>query len=560
MQIPGHIKSINMPIEGQNMKSIEENFLELYGAHGKSIMEIMCALAAADYERTASVNLEEDQMTVLQKGYRIERWDYTERARDYADRIVAKEDRAMFLTQTSLSHVRKELEHKDRFEFICRTMEADGATRYKRTVFSYYNRQKKLCLMTRADITEETNKNIKLQEALLAAQAATQAKSEFLSRMSHEIRTPMNAIIGMTAIAKDNKSDFLQVSECLDKIDLSSHYLLTLLNDILEMSRIESGRTAIHEEEFDFATLMEGIRTIVETLASRSDIRYECMNKANLDYFYKGDRMRIQQVLVNILTNAVKFTKPGGRVRFTVDCKEQDREQMLFQFVVADTGIGMSEEFMERMFKPFTQEDGSNTSRYQGSGLGLAISKKLIELMGGTITAESFLGVGSTFRIELPLKRMKKGDLYSAARPREVVSQTKGVPSLKGCRILMAEDHPLNVMIARKLLENKGMIVTAVENGKLAVDTFAASPPHTFAAILMDIRMPVMDGIEAAKQIRHLDREDAAVIPLIAMTANALDEDRKRTREAGMDAHLAKPFEPKQLYAALKEWIGKSKL
>lgn len=405
------------------------------------------------------------------------------------------------------------------------------------------------------DITGEREKNLELALALKAAKAATQAKSEFLSRMSHEIRTPMNAIMGMTAIAQENRSDFLQVSECLNKIDLSSHYLLTLLNDILEMSRIESGKTVIRGEEFDFAILMEGIRTIVETLAAQNDIRYECINKADLDYLYKGDRMRIQQVMVNIITNAIKFTKPGGRVRFTVECEEKDDDQMMFHFTVADTGIGMSEEFMGEMFKPFTQEDSSNTSKYQGSGLGLAISKNLIRLMGGSISVVSFLGVGSTFRIELPLKRTKKSYLYHLVRQVDAAKAPLKEEDLKDKKILMAEDHPMNVMIAKKLLENKGVIVTVAVNGKQAVELFEQSEPFYYDAILMDIRMPVMDGMEATRQIRRSGRADAKLTPIIAMTANALDEDRRNTKEAGMNAHLAKPFEPKQLYETLMEWI-----
>lgn len=413
-----------------------------------------------------------------------------------------------------------------------------------------------LCTITLAhDITDRKYKNLELQKALNAAQEATRAKSEFLSRMSHEIRTPMNAIIGMTAIAQENKSDFMQVSDCLSKIDLSSHYLLTLLNDILEMSRIESGTTSIKTGEFDFNVLMEGIQTIVEVIAVQHEIRYECVNHANLDYHYIGDRLRIQQIIVNIITNAIKFTKRGGRVRFSVTCEEAANDKMNFHFTIEDTGIGMSEEFMKRMFKPFTQEDGSNTSRYQGSGLGLAISRNLIELMSGTITADSFVGVGTTFRIMLPLKRVKKGYSYSNAKKKDASLQD--IAMLKGCRILVAEDHPMNVMIAKRLLEDKGMVVTIADNGKMAIDMFNASDINYYCAILMDIRMPVMDGIEATRQIRRLRREDASTIPIIAMTANALDEDRKMTREAGMDAHLAKPFDPKQLFKTLMEWIHK---
>lgn len=686
----------------------------VYNIHGQKMMEeIMDAAARYEYKRIASINMKADQMTIIHgEDHKVTIWNYTEKGIQYGNTAILEEDRALYLQNTALTTIKKELEKKDWFEFVCRTKEVDGSIRYQRIRYAYYNREMEICLMTRADITEvmlkeehdkkalsdslnqvqkvlavkeklekdkkllyaalfdmvpmvissnlttnqytvlnyenyttkkakpcgiydelvevgvstipddqkqifketfnrenvikayhegkksvqlehqqwgddgvlrwiDTNcifvpneideslctitlaqditerkhKNLELQKALNAAQEATRAKSEFLSRMSHEIRTPMNAIIGMTAIAQENKSDFMQVSDCLSKIDLSSHYLLTLLNDILEMSRIESGTTSIKTGEFDFDVLMEGIQTIVEVIAVQHEIRYECVNHANLDYHYIGDRLRIQQIIVNIITNAIKFTKKGGRVRFSVTCEEAANDRMNFCFTVEDTGIGMSEEFMKRMFKPFTQEDGSNTSRYQGSGLGLAISRNLIELMGGTITADSFVGVGTTFRIMLPLKRVKKGYSYSNEKKRD--TSLKDITMLKGCKILVAEDHPMNVMIAKRLLEDKGMVVNIADNGKMAIDMFNASDINYYCAILMDIRMPVIDGIEATRQIRRLRREDASTIPIIAMTANALDEDRKMTREAGMDAHLAKPFDPKQLFKTLMEWIHK---
>ena len=408
------------------------------------------------------------------------------------------------------------------------------------------------------DITASKQEQLDLQQALKAAESATKAKSEFLSRMSHEIRTPMNAIMGMTAIAKENRSDFQQVAECLNKIDMSSHFLLTLINDILEMSRIESGRTEVKQEEFNFDFLIESVRTVVEPLAQKANIRYDFINHSKTDSHYEGDAVRIQQVLVNIITNAIKFTKSGGRVRFSVNIDSETEEQTNFRFTIADTGIGMSEAFMRRMFQPFTQEDGSNTSEFGGSGLGLAISKSLVEAMGGTISAESFLGVGSTFVVTLPLKRLT----YTAspiAPPTKPAQEKLDYELLKGRRILLAEDHPLNVTVARKLLERRGLLVTVAGDGEAAVEVFEKAAIGFFDAILMDIRMPRMDGWNATRAIRALNRPDARTVPIIAMTANALDEDRRHSYEVGMNEHLAKPIDPPQLYAVLSEQIGRAK-
>lgn len=538
----------------------------------KMLEEIVAAAVNFDYERFGRVNLENNQIIMLHHvtdsaNCHIEMVDYDKVSTEYGKAIVYEVDRDEFLRQISLPNIRKELKDKDSFSFTHRTLDENGIIRFKKTQFSYYDRSKKICLMTRSDVTvavrQEEQKRLELQQALEAAEQATLAKSEFLSRMSHEIRTPMNAIMGMTAIAQENKADYTQVSECLSKIDMSSHYLLTLINDILEMSRIESGQTEIAHAEFDFRFLMESIRTIVESLAIKSNIRYECINKAKTDTHYRGDMMRIQQVLVNIISNAIKFTKSGGRVRFQVEIKEETPKETVFRFVVSDTGIGMSETFMKKMFQPFTQEDGGTTSEYSGSGLGLAISKSLVESMHGTIEAESFVGIGSTFTVEIPFDRIESEhhktqntNIESKAKGSKIAQAIPEIEMLKGRRILMAEDHPMNVMVAIRLLERQGMEVTVAENGKIAVQKFEKSKPGYFSAILMDIRMPVMDGLAATRAIRALSHEDARRIPIIAMTANALDEDRQKSKEAGMNAHLAKPFEPAQLYQALADEIA----
>ena len=484
--------------------------------------------------------------------------DYRKTAEEYARTKMNEEDGKAYIATCSMEAIRENARlHKESTHKVA----VNGTTEYKKCNAYLIDDEERMCILTRSDITElivgEEKKREELAKALQTAESATQAKTEFLSRMSHEIRTPMNAIMGMIAIAQDNKSDFLQVSDCLSKIDSSSKYLLTLINDILEMSRIESGNAKLTKEKFDFAELISEIRTVVEPLAKESGIRLEISNRTGNGSYY-GDHIRIQQVMLNLIGNAIKFTKESGRVRFEVSETKHTDSMTTFEFLVEDTGIGMSEAFMQKMFEPFTQEDATTTSRYGGSGLGLAISKSLIEAMGGTIAAESMVGIGTNFMVDIPLERVQDSILLHTAKTRSM-SETEMETILSNRRILMAEDHPMNVMVAKRLLERKGMMITVAENGKIAVDTFQHSALHEYDAILMDIRMPVMDGLEATRQIRALERPDAKSIPIIAMTANALEEDRNNSKAVGMNDHLAKPIEPKVMYQTLAEQIMREK-
>ncbi|MDD3616131.1 MAG: ATP-binding protein [Lachnospiraceae bacterium] len=538
------------------------NYEYLYNIHEyKTNEELMSAVVNFGFEICASLIVDSNQITVLyskrQHGEdNLVVSQYTELNTKYADKII-EEDREQYLQESSIENIRKKLVKSSHFETIHRTIE-DGVIHYKKDQCYGYSDDKAVCLLIRSDITElieqEERKRIELKKALETAEKADMAKTEFLARMSHEIRTPMNAIMGMVSIARDNTADLQQIFDCLNKIDTSSHYLLNLINDILEMSRIESGKVDISHSEFDYYVLMENIRTIVEPLALESGIHYQYVSDMAPDTHYRGDMMRIQQILVNILTNAVKFTKANGRIRFTAKILKEDSKQSVFEFIIEDTGIGMSPKFMKHMFEPFVQENIGNTSKYAGTGLGLSISKNLVETMGGSIAADSFEGLGSTFTITIPLERINN-HIEEAYHLEEAKTENK-VNMLEGYQILMAEDHPLNTMVARKLLESRGAVVTVAENGQIAVDIFDESEPGFFDAILMDIRMPVMDGLDATRTIRSMKRLDARTIPIIAMTANALDEDRRKTKDAGMNAHLAKPFEPMQLFQTLVEHIS----
>lgn len=375
--------------------------------------------------------------------------------------------------------------------------------------------------------------------------SASRAKSDFLSRMSHEIRTPMNAIIGMTYIAKTHTDDQKAVSADLDKIDQSSHYLLGLINDILDMSRIESGKMIVERTPFDLSLLLDGVGDLIRPQTDRKAIRY-CLD-AHIDRpWVEGDSLHLKQVLINLLGNAVKFTPEKGSVTLTV---RQDSDGEVF-FSVKDTGIGVSPENQERIFQSFEQAESSTVRQYGGTGLGLAISSHLVRMMGGVIQLDSVPDQGSDFyfTISLPLCRPPEEN-------RDPDPAAANQPTAQGLRILLVEDNELNIEIAQSILEMHGAQVTLAHNGLEAVERFTASSPGDFNLILMDIQMPVMDGLTATKAIRQSDHPQAASIPIIAMTANAFDEDMKRSVSSGMNGHLSKPLDFDQVLSVIAQVV-----
>lgn len=361
----------------------------------------------------------------------------------------------------------------------------------------------------------------------------------------------MNAVIGMAEIASKNVTDTAFVMDCIRKSQEASHYLLSLINDILDMSRIESGKTILVEQPFMTQTLFDGVNSMLQTQAETEKITYLFERDASVAAAYVGDAIRIKQILINLLNNAIKFTKAGGIVKMSVRQIGAEKGKAMVEFVVVDTGIGMSPGFLPKLFDSFTQEHDHTTTRYGGSGLGLSIARNLARLMGGDITVESKLGEGTSFTVLLKLGVSDQ----NACLAESMQKKQDQVFDFTGKTILLFEDHPLNTMVAVKLLENKGFQVVHAENGKIGVDKFAESPVGTFDAILMDIRMPVMDGLQAARAIRGMNRADAKKVPIIAMTADAYDEDMEKSKQAGMNAHLAKPIEPQKLYCTLDEWI-----
>ena len=535
-----------------------------------------------------------------------------------------------------------------------------------------------------AEMREAMAKSEALAEALTAAEEANKAKTSFLSSMSHEIRTPMNAIIGLDSLALRDETISEKTREYLNKIDASARHLLGLINDILDMSRIESGRVTLRREPFSFSDMLEQINTMIMSQCSEKGLHYECHVLGHVDERYIGDDMKLKEVLINMLSNAVKFTETPGSVTLTVERTAVFEDQSTLRFSVRDTGIGIDPEYMPKIFDAFSQEESGRTNKYGSTGLGLAITKRIVEMMNGSISVESEKGVGTEFAVTVTLKNCDQSqgsaesrmdtralnvlvvddDRIAAEHAQSVLSEvgiradicTSGEEALRmlevqhqkqnpynlvlmdwimpgmngletsaeirsqfggestvvvltaynwddiheeaervgvenfltkplfadkvieaferiarrnkmdlfrekkrvnleGRRILLAEDMEINAEIMTDILEMENIRVDHAENGRIAVEMFEKSPVGGYAAILMDVRMPEMDGLDATAAIRRMDREDAGRIPIIALTANAFDEDVQRSMQAGMNAHLAKPVESEHLIRILGELI-----
>ena len=617
--------------------------------------------------------------------------DFRQEIRRIAGLSMGEAAQKEFLEKLDFGYMKRQLRQQNSYTFILELMEK-GGPRIKRFQVFYINEELGRVCMTRADVTDVVRQEQKQKEelaaALVAAEQANAAKSDFLSRMSHEIRTPMNAIIGMSTIAAQSIGDDEQVADCISKIGISSRFLLSLINDILDMSRIESGKMLLKSERIPTEDFLGGINSICYSQAAVKGVEYECIVDPVLSDYYMGDAMKLQQVLINILSNAIKFTGEGGKVTFSAMERRKIKSDAILRFVVNDTGVGMNEEFLPHIFEPFSQESTGTTALYGGTGLGLAISKNIVDMMDGKISVRSIKGIGTEFTVDVKLgiseeeklrhhqkkqnhnfshlktlvvdddvavcesavvtlkemgvtaewvdsgrkavervsmlwaqgryydmilidwKMPEMDGLETARRIRSIVgpevtiiimtaydwvsieheAKLAGVnllmskPMFKsalvsaftkalgekeeearrpdtegydftGRRVLLAEDNAINTEVAVMLLESRGFVVDTAENGLRALELFSKSPTGYYDAILMDIRMPLMDGLTAAANIRHLSNQDASTIPIIAMTANAFDEDIEKSRAAGMDAHLAKPIDPGRMYQTLYDFI-----
>ncbi len=593
-------------------------------------------------------------------------------------------DKEELLKAFSIETIAKKLKEEECYtiDIVC---ELDGEVYNKRFMYYEVDRKSKFYICFGEDITEvlreEKLRNEQLKNALREANQANIAKTAFLSSMSHEIRTPMNAIIGLDSIALKEPNLSENTREYLEKIGNSARYLLGLINDILDMSRIESGRMVMKEEEFSFKKMIEEINTMINSQCQEKGLSYDCILQEEIANYYIGDETKLKQVLINILGNAVKFTSTYGKVLFTIECISKYDDMSTLRFVIKDTGIGMEEEYLPKLFDAFSQEDATTTNQYGGSGLGMSITKHIVELMQGSISVQSQKGVGTEFTVIITLKNservekkeeqwntkdikvlivddemsaceqakmvLNKLEIYSDScrsgrqaiyqielnnarqepyqivlldfkmperngievtnlireqygneiaifllttdnwedlqeeaieagvddfieKPltlsnviekfKKVLEQKKSCKKdkgkdLTGKRVLVVEDIAINMEIIMELLEMKEIEVECAENGKIAVEMFEKSETNYYNAILMDVRMPVMNGLEATTMIRKLERKDAKTVPIIAMTANAFDEDVQRSLQAGMNAHLSKPVEIDRLYETLEELI-----
>lgn len=401
---------------------------------------------------------------------------------------------------------------------------------------------------------KEREKALQQSVALETERKANEAKSKFLANMSHEIRTPMNAILGMTRLAADEVEEDSVAYEYIKQIGESSEYLLGILNDILEMSRIDNGKENIKREWVDPAEVIIPMLNMIKPMMSAKNITFEYDDIFNQPFNFEGyvDPQKMKRMIMNILSNACKFTDENGYVSLSYERVVEDDRYAKEIIKVKDNGCGMSKEFLKRIFNPFEQERTAGTSSIQGTGLGLTISRNIAREMGGDITVESELGIGSIFTLVYiyEYRVVDVNEPYSIEKEEE-----RDFEKLRGKKVLLAEDNPQNATIAIKILEKCGIIVEHASDGKEAVMLYKSNPAYTYDAILMDVRMPKVSGLQAAKTIRNQEKEDADDIPIIAMTANAFEEDREKSIEAGMNAHLAKPVEPDELYNILLDFL-----
>ena len=402
---------------------------------------------------------------------------------------------------------------------------------------------------------EESNKKLKkakdiTTEALQTAENANKAKTDFLSNMSHDIRTPMNAIIGMTSLIRHDAGNKAKVIEYADKIDISSQHLLGIINDVLDMSKIEAGKTVFKYTDFSILDFITELNTIFHSQIDEKNQTLTIIKENIRHEWVNGDQVHLMQIFSNLVSNAVKYTQEGGKIQFLVEeCETKSSVYAKYRFLVSDNGMGMSADFKETIFDAFTRAESSMTNKIQGTGLGMAITKNLVEAMGGTIDVESELGQGSCFEVLIDL-RIAEDRFVSSAEQAEKDEPAGNV--LKGMRFLCAEDNELNAEILMELLKIEGAECTICENGKRVLEAFEQSAPGDYDMILMDVQMPVMNGYEATKAIRRSSHELAKTIPIIAMTANAFSEDIQHSLAAGMNAHVSKPVEMKVLEKTIR--------
>lgn len=471
------------------------------------------------------------------------------------------DDSAKILEHFSLSGLRRQ--KKDRhidFALECRSRLFDSEyrwTAFNSTLLAQSDGYHQIILTLR-DIHEDKLKELReqqaLQEAFDAAKAANMAKNEFLSRMSHDIRTPMNAIMGMTAIAGKYLDDKDRVQDCLAKITTASNHLLNLINEVLDMAKIESGKLNLLEEDFSISAMLQELLDLINPQLSVKKHHFTLTKAPELRDNVLGDKLRLKQLLLNILANAIKYTPPYGSISLEVrETHSRLHDTIGYEFIITDNGIGMDSEFAAKIFEPFARASDSRTSEIEGTGLGMTIALNIARMMNGTIDVQSTLGEGSSFKATVYLHPHQQIHSSKASAPAAGIDRLQEI-ACRGKQVLLVEDNELNLEIAVELLKYAGLEITIAKNGLEGLDKFKAAPPGTYTLILMDIQMPVMNGLEAAKAIRALPVKDAQTVPIVAMTANAFPEDIAATLQAGMNEHLSKPIDLEQFHSILQKW------
>lgn len=471
------------------------------------------------------------------------------------------DDSAKILEHFSLSGLRRQ--KKDRhidFALECRSRLFGSEyrwTAFNSTLLAQSDGYHQIILTLR-DIHEDKLKELReqqaLQEAFDAAKAANMAKNEFLSRMSHDIRTPMNAIMGMTAIAGKYLDDKDRIQDCLAKITTASNHLLNLINEVLDMAKIESGKLNLLEEDFSISAMLQELLDLINPQLLVKKHHFTLTKAPELRDNVLGDKLRLKQLLLNILANAIKYTPPYGSISLEVrETHSRLHDTIGYEFIITDNGIGMDSEFAAKIFEPFARASDSRTSEIEGTGLGMTIALNIARMMNGTIDVQSTLGKGSAFKATVYLRPHQQIRSSKASAPAASIDSLQEI-SCRGKQVLLVEDNELNLEIAVELLKYAGLNITTAKNGLEGLDKFKAAPPGTYALILMDIQMPVMNGLEAAKAIRALPVKDAQTVPIVAMTANAFPEDIAATLQAGMNEHLSKPIDLEQFHSILQKW------
>ena len=553
--------SVNISTRQQHLKTAlntAEKERQMFNALCINYTAAYCCDLMTDYME--SIKQKDFSHSAQETGNLHNRHSYSEWIRYAYDHIVVKESAPDYLEIFDAANIMKRLQTEESFIYRHKTFpNGAGMEYFEATIVRLYTDEHcfKVIVGYRPidELLKEEKKHQKeLEHALQLAELANRTKTDFLRRMSHDIRTPLNGIIGLLEIDESHFNDMDLIRANHEKMRISANHLLSLINDVLQMSKLEDGSIKLAHEPIDLIDLTKDIVTIVIDRAIESGLHWDYeKGKSFIPYPYiYGSPLHIRQIFLNIYGNCIKYNQSGGHINTVVDAFGGEDGYCTYRWTISDTGVGMSEEFLKHIFEPFAQEKSDARSIYHGTGLGMAIVKNLIDQMGGTISITSKEGVGSTFVITLPFE-------IAPAPSSPTMQAPLPEGNIQGLHLLLAEDNDLNAEIAKVLLSDKGAKVTVVADGKQAVEMFESNPSGTFDAVLLDVMMPVMDGLTAAKTIRSSKHPDARNIPIISMTANAFSEDAQKCLEAGMNAHLTKPLQMKKVVATISQFCRQGK-